>query len=49
MVVPELEACPNCGNTDIYCYTNDLDLMERDVEKYCHACETTFDLADAVF
>ena len=33
MVVPELEACPNCGHTDIYCYTNDLDLVERDVEK----------------
>jgi hypothetical protein len=49
MVVPELEACPNCGNTDIHCYSNDRDIIEGDIEKYCDACETTFDLEAAVY
>lgn len=48
MGVPKLDACPNCGNTDIYCYSNDLDIIEGDIEKYCDACESTFDLAEAV-
>ena len=47
--MPDLDACPNCGTTDVYCYSNDLDCFERDVEKYCHARGTTFDLADAVY
>jgi hypothetical protein len=48
MVVPELEACPNCGNPDVYCYSNDIDIIERDIEKYCSECETRFDLEAAV-
>jgi hypothetical protein len=33
----------------VYCYSNDLDIIEGDIEKYCHVCETTFDLEEAVY
>jgi len=46
MVVPELEACPNCGNEDIYCHTHVLDV--DDIEKYCRECDTTFNLGAAI-
>jgi hypothetical protein len=32
MVVPELEGCPNCGNTDVYCYSNNLTIIENDIK-----------------
>lgn len=49
MVTPALDACPNCGNTDIYCCSNDLDIIENDIEKHCGACGETFDLEAAVY
>ena len=49
MVLPELEECPNCGNTDIYCHSNDRDVIELDTEKYCDECQTKFDLEEAVY
>jgi len=48
-VVPELEACPNCGNTDVYCHANHLDVVKGAIENYCNACDTTFDLEEAVY
>lgn len=47
--MPELEACPNCGNTDVYCHANHLDVVEGAIENYCNACDTTFDLEEAVY
>lgn len=49
MVVPELDACPTCGTTDVYCYSNDLNIIENDIETYCDACGETFDLEAAVY
>ena len=46
MTLPILDACPNCGNENILCYSHVLDV--DDVEKYCDKCETTFDLGEAV-
>lgn len=46
MTIPTLDACPHCGNENVYCYTHILDV--DGVEKKCTECGETFDLGEAV-